>query len=165
MCLCKMNGERGEVVRRNWDYSKERWIDRVVSREQTFPSSKHTSQLPSAQPRAFFPSITPSPPASQFSSHLRLPSLLNSSHAKTRTGFSTFLSTQSVIYLGLQSILGCFCSTKRDREHVQRCGMHGGWPCGWKLVMHLQYIQDWTDKRIMRLISAYQQLGFTCEAF
>ncbi len=43
---CKMDGEEG---RHSWDYSKERWIE-VVSREQTFPSSEHTTQHPSAQP-------------------------------------------------------------------------------------------------------------------
>lgn len=47
------------------DYSKKRWIE-VVSREQTFPSSKHATQHPSAHPEASLTSITPSrhrPPA------------------------------------------------------------------------------------------------------
>lgn len=48
MCWLVHDGwGREEARRRNWDYSKGRWIE-VVSREQTFPSSKHTAKHPSA---------------------------------------------------------------------------------------------------------------------
>lgn len=59
MCWFLDGWLRGEARHHNWDYSKERWIV-VVSREQTFPSSKHTSHYPSAHPKVSLPSITPS---------------------------------------------------------------------------------------------------------
>lgn len=99
-----------------------------MSREQTFPSSEHTTQHPSAHPSASLLSITPSlhlPPAFIFYLPVIHPFLQNLSQAKVRVGIQQFLkhtrchSPQLAIHLAL------YLGRAYEQE---RCGLAArGW--------------------------------------